>query len=157
MTLPVEEQAQARAVRELQSAAGGVEASGSICEKSPSLHSCYQSPQEPRSIPLRDVERLESVTHGHPGHPHVTRYLARKAGFSLVRRPAVPADRAAILDLLARQAREQGECDPELLAAIADGAIDAAEAARLIPLFHRRLETTAQMLAELEAIAGAEQ
>lgn len=154
MTLPVEEQRQARTVRELIAAAGGVEAAERDCDKSKSLFSAYQSPTDPRSITLRDIEILESVTHGKLGHPIVTRYLARVAGYILVNRPDVPADRAEMMQLLAKQAEERGACDPEMMRALADGKIDQEEAQRLIPLMRQRLETDAQMLAQLETIAG---
>ncbi|WP_374406558.1 hypothetical protein [Pelagerythrobacter sp.] len=154
MSLPPDEQRQARVVRELIHAAGGVEACERDREKSKSLFSAYQSPNDPRSMPLDDIEFLESVTHGKLGHPHVTRYLARQAGCVLLPRPEVPRDRSDIITLLARQARERGECDPELLTALADGNIDEDEAERLIPMMRQRLETDAHMLAQLEAIAG---
>lgn len=154
MSVPVEEQRQARIVRELVAAAGGVEACERDCDKSKSLFSAYQSPNDARSIPLRDIERLEAVTHGRIGHPHVTRYLARQAGYILLQRPDIPHDRSDILTLLARQAKERGECEPEMLEALSDGNIDEEEAERLIPLLRKSLETTAQMLAEVEAIAG---
>lgn len=154
MSLPVEEQRQARVVRELVAAAGGVEAAERDCEKSKSLFSAYQSPNDGRSITLRDIELLEAVTHGKLGHPHVTRYLARQSGYILLKRPDVPHDRSAILALLARQAKERGACDAEMLDTLADGHIDEAEAERLVPLLRQSLETTAEMLAELEAIAG---
>lgn len=152
--LTVTEQQQARKARDLIEAVGGLEPSAEITGLSTSQLGRYQSPTERDSMPLRVIEELEAVTHSEIGHPIVTRYLARRAGYSLLRRPDVPACRSAILDLLARQAKEQGECDPEMLHALADGQIDAEEAERLIPLFYRRLETTAQMLAELHAIAG---
>ena len=153
MSLPVEEQRQARVARELIAAAGGVEAAERDCDKSKSLFSAYQSPNDSRSITLRDIEILESVTHGRAGHPIVTRYLARVAGYILLKRPALPSDRADILNLLAKQAEERGQCDPELMRALADGTIDEAEATRLVPMMRQRLETDAQMLAQLEAIA----
>lgn len=154
MTLSVREQRQARIVGELIKAAGGVEAAAEICGKSPSLFSAYQSPNDHRSMPLRDIEALEGVTHGQLGHPHVTRFLARQAGYSLLQRPNVPRDRREIMALLSKQAKERGETDPEILDAVADGQIDEDEAERLIPLLRKSLETTAQMLAEAEAIAG---
>lgn len=154
MTLPVEEQRQAEAVRGLIAASGGVEAAERDCEKSKSLFSAYQSVNDARSIPLRDIALLEAVTHGTTGHPQVTRYLARRSGFDLVRRPTVPAARREILDLLADQAKAKGECENEILHALADGAVDCAEAKALIPLFRRSIELSCQMLAELEAIAG---
>jgi hypothetical protein len=154
VTLPSDEQRQARVVRELIHAAGGVEACERDCGKAKSLFSGYQSPHDSRSIPLRDIEILESVTHGKLGHPHVTRYLARQAGYILLRRPDVPHDRADVMRLLARQARERGEREQQILDALGDGALDEAEAELLIPLFRLSLETTAEMLAELEAIVG---
>lgn len=156
MNLPIEEQRQARIVGQLISAAGGVEAAGRDCGKSKSLPSAYQSPHDARSMPLRDIEQLESITHGTAGHPLVTRYLARQAGCILIKRPVTHTGKADVLPLLARQAMERGEADREMFTALEDSTIDPAEAARLVPLMRKKLETDAQILAELEAIAGME-
>jgi len=151
--LSVQEQQQARKARELIEAVGGLDAAAEITGMSISHLGRYQSPNERDSMSIRIMEQLEAVTHGELSHPIVTRYLARRAGYSLVRRPDVPAGRGAILELLAEQAKNQGQSDPEMFRALADGQVDAEEADRLIPLFYKRLETTAQMLAELHAIA----
>lgn len=42
---------------------------------------------EARFAPIDAVADLEGVTHGHAGHPHVTRRLARQAGYALVPLP----------------------------------------------------------------------
>lgn len=42
------------------------------------------NPRLPEFAPLHIVAALEACTVGHPGHPHVTRLLARRAGFVLV-------------------------------------------------------------------------
>lgn len=154
MNLPTDEQRQARVVRELIAAAGGVEVAERDCDKSKSLFSAYQSPNDPRSIPLRDIEILESVTHGTTGHPVVARYLARQAGYSLMKRPCITASGDDLLRLLAGSAKAKGECETQILSDLADGTIDPQEAERLLPLFRRSIELTSQMLAELEAIAG---
>ena len=155
MSLPVEEQRQARRVRELVSAAGGVENCEDHCGKAKSLFSGYQSPNDSRSIPLRDIELLESVTHGKAGHPIVTRYLAGRAGYTLVRRPVVTAEGADLLALLGKQAKAKGRADSRICTALADDhQVDEAEAIALIPHLAESLEITAQMLAEIEAIAG---
>lgn len=154
MNVPVREQDEARIVRELIEMVGGLEGASGIVDLSTSQLSRYQSPHERDSMPLRVIRQLENVTHGKEGHPHVTRFCARHLGYSLMKRPEVPAARGDIMKLLAKQARERGETEPEMLDAVADSEVDADEAARLIPLYRRSLETTAQMLAELEAIAG---
>lgn len=152
--LPREEQRQARRARELVEAAGGLEACAEETGLSTSHLSRYGSTAEKDSMPLRVIERLESVTHGMPGHPVVTTYLAARQGFTLVKRPQVPSDRAALMELLSQHASARGECEKQILHALADGRVDAGEASALVPLFRASFELTNQMLAELEAIAG---
>lgn len=155
--LPREEQRQARRARELVEAAGGLESCAEETGVSTSQLSRYGSRNEKDSMPLRVIEALESVTHGTPGHPVVTTYLAARQGFTLVKRPEVPSDRAALMELLSRHAKARGECEQQILHALADGRVDPAEARNLIPLFRASFELTNQMLAELEAIAGDDQ
>lgn len=149
-----EEQRQARRARELVEAAGGLEACAEETGLSTSQLSRYGSTSDRDSMPLRVIERLESVTHDTLGHPLVTTYLATRQGFTLVRRPQVPSDRAALMELLSRHAKARGECEQQILHALADGKVDAPEARALVPLFQTSFELTNQMLAELEAIAG---
>jgi len=150
-----EEQRQARRAKELVEAAGGLEACAEETGIGTSQLSRYGSKTEKDSMPLRVIERLESVTHDTYGHPLVTTYLAERQGFTLVRRPEVPSDRAALMELLSQHAHARGECEQQILRALAnDGKVDGGEARDLVPLFRTSFELTNQMLAELEAIAG---
>ena len=155
--LSTDEQRQARRVRELIHDAGGLEAAAEEAKIGKTQLGRYQSTAERDSMPLRVIEALEAVTVGKPNHPVVTRYLAARQGYTLVKRPEVPADRAQIMDLLAKQATASGTSANETLKALMDDdRLDAAEARELIPLYQERLQLVAQMLAELEAIAGEE-
>lgn len=64
---------------------GGQEAAAAECGKSQGHMSRYGVPHTNDFMPIDDVLRLEACTHGQAGHPHVTRVLAREAGYVLVR------------------------------------------------------------------------
>ena len=154
MTVAPREQQQADVVRQLIEAAGGLEAAAEITGMGTSQLARYQSPHEQASMPLRIIAALEAVTHGQVGHPHVTRFLARRNGYALIRRPAAVAQGQDLMRLLADHARTKSECEGEILEALADLKLSQGEAIDLLPKFRRSLEITAQMLAELEEIAG---
>lgn len=93
VVLPPDLQAGKRATKSLIKAAGGQEEAASITGKSQPRLSSYGLPNTGDFIPVDAAHALEAVTHGQPGHPHVTRWLAHEAGYLLVRKPStVPAD-----------------------------------------------------------------
>lgn len=152
MTLPVEEQRQARAVRTLISAAGGLEPAAEVTGKSTSQLSRCSSPNDKDSLSIRDVELLESVTHSTAGHPHVARYLAARAGFVLFRQPTAAPQGADLLQLVARQAKESGDITANMIAALADKHLSKAEILKLRREVHELIEVAVCMDAELNAI-----
>ncbi|MCB2051984.1 MAG: hypothetical protein KDE63_11210 [Novosphingobium sp.] len=127
MTLPVEEQRQARVARNLIREAGGLEPAAEHVGKGKSQLGRYQSAHEPDSITLRDIELLEGVTHGKAGHPIVTRYLAQQAGYALVRLPTAVPHGNELLQLVARQAKESGDITQGVIAALDDQSVDLGE------------------------------
>ena len=153
MNIAPREQQDAETARKLIEAAGGLEASAELAEISKTQLGRYQSKTERDSMPLRVIRALQAVTHGLAGHPVVTRYLARCDGYALVKLPDTPADRSNILQLAAKAAQERGDADSQMMSALADGQVDRVEAGTLLPLMRRRVETDAQILIELEAIA----
>lgn len=151
MTLPVEEQRQASAVRKLVAAADGVEPAAHDIGKGKSQVSRYQSVTEPDSITLRDIEILEGVTHGKPGHPIVTRYLARRAGCALVHLPVVRATGTELLHLVGEQARESGRITASVIEALEDQRLELHEVRRIRGDIARLIDAAVSMDAEMAA------
>jgi hypothetical protein len=102
-------QAGKAATKALIRAAGGQEAAEPLTGRSQSRLSAYGLPSTDAFIPVDAVAALEAVTHGHVGHPHVTRWLAREAGYGLVRLPRPGAEPTKWGRLIAGLGREAGE------------------------------------------------
>lgn len=74
-------------------------------------------------VPIDVVIDLEAVTHGMPGHPHVTRYLCERAGGTFV---ALPTAEQTIKDFHAAVAaliRESHDVATRLIDALGDGRV----------------------------------
>jgi len=125
--LPPALQAGKAATKALIRAAGGQEAAAAETSKSQPRLSAYGLPNTDDFIPIDTVAALEAVTHGLPGHPHVTRWLAREAGYDLVRRPTAPAAAGDWHAALAAVSKESGEAVSLVLGALGDGMVDKAE------------------------------
>lgn len=80
-------QAGKAAFRALIAAYGGQDAAAIETGRSQSRLCAYGLPNTPDFAPLDIVVALEASTHGLPGHPPVTRWMARQAGYILVPRP----------------------------------------------------------------------
>lgn len=100
--LTASKQALKAATRQLVQAAGGQEAAATYTRFV--RHQAFSDfgnagpDHAAKFAPIDAVADLEAVTHGTPGHPVVTRALARAAGFALV---PLPAARTAELDFAA--------------------------------------------------------
>jgi hypothetical protein len=97
------------AFREAVAAAGGQELVARESGKTQSRISDYGSPNTADFAPLDVVRRVEALGFGAPGHPHVTRALARASGAALS--PALPpaSGLADLGDHLAAIARETAD------------------------------------------------
>lgn len=149
MSAPLEEQSQARAFKRLVREAGGLESAQEETGKSKTQLHRYTDPADPASAPIAIVEALEAITHDRTGHPIVTRHLATKAGFSLVKVPRVPATGGDLLTLVAAQARESATITGSVIQAIEDHEIDGDECDEIIGKIDRALELLALMRAEV--------
>lgn len=150
--LTVEEQAQSRAASALVASVGGTLPAHAICGKSESQLSKYGRPNYDESMPIAVVEALESVTHGMQGHPHVTRHLANRAGYALVKLPEVTATGSDLLKLLGVQSKEAGDIANEICLSIADGHVDALEATQIRKEIWELIRNAMAMDAELALI-----
>lgn len=114
-------QAGKAATRALIRAVGGQEEAAPLTGRSQPRLSAYCGPNTDAFIPVDAVLALEAVTHGHAGHPHVTRWLAREAGFALLRLPQfTPAGGGAIHRAVSGVSKEAGELVGLVCDALAD-------------------------------------
>jgi hypothetical protein len=124
-------QAGKAATKALIRAAGGQEEAAPLTGRSQPRLSSYCGPNTDAFIPVDAVAALEAVTHGHPGHPHVTRWLAREAGYALL--PLSRFRSAATGELhraVGRVAKEANDVVATTCEALADGKLDKAESRR---------------------------
>lgn len=123
MILSIDDQNAARVSKKLVQAVGGLEACAEVTGKSTSQLSRYTSPDCTDSMPITVVRELEAVSHGHAGHPHVTRMLAQAAGFGLFKLPAADAAPADWMAHLAVLSAEAGDLTSKLAVALGDRTI----------------------------------
>jgi hypothetical protein len=106
---PVRLQAGKQAFADLVDAIGGQVAAEAYSGKAQSRISAYGGRNTPWFPPVDVVVKLEGITHGQPGHPHVTRWLAREAGFGLVCLPMPGAAPTQWSGFIARLGKDAGE------------------------------------------------
>lgn len=120
--LSLKEQLLKRAARELTTAAGGGEGAGTACRLAKSQLLAAGSVNEPeRFLPIDAVGDLEDVTRGTAGWPHVTRVLARRQGFTLVRMPEPGESEADLLAFITATSKESDDVIAALIAAVRSG------------------------------------
>lgn len=152
---PVQQQLK-NATRDLVRAFGGTDPAGLACGRRQQAVSDMQSCNTDSFMPIDMVGALEDSTVGFPGHPHVTRALAQRQGFDLVKRPAaVPSD-GDLLILMARLSGQYGEITRSACEALADGVVQPVEASAVAALVQHHVEISVQMIAVLAAIAGGD-
>jgi len=96
------------ATREAVRAAGGQEFVGSEVGRSQSQMSDYCSPNVSAFMPIDIVAKVEALGAGSPGHPHITRALARHQG-DLVLDCGDDCERFPLTQLLAEVAGESSD------------------------------------------------
>jgi hypothetical protein len=142
------------ATKSLVRAAGGGEGAAATCGvrvRQQRMSDCG-NPNTLDFLRIDEVACLEDVTVGVPGWPLVTRALARRQGFELVRLPEALPENADLLKLLAESARESGDIASALLAALADGSVSRKEAGNCIVQVDEQLAVLVQMRAALSQI-----
>lgn len=116
------------ATRRLVKAAGGLEAAASVTRVGKSTLGRYQDPGSGDWMPVDVVADLESES----GQRFVTEALARQSGCLLLPLPAASAAAPEMAQRLARLGQEIAEVFAASAAALADGRVEPAEAARMI-------------------------
>lgn len=121
--LSPEDRALKRAFRTAVKAAGGQVFVGEEIGKAQSRISDYGNPNHPDMPPVDVVRDVEALSATSPGHPHVTRALARQAGghFTANAVQAAP-DPARLSEWLALVTRENAD----VVVALADENLDTA-------------------------------
>ena len=119
--MAAQQQGLKRATAALVRAVGGGEAAAGFCRyRQQKLSDCGNVNQPAEFMAADVILDLEAVTHGTPGHPVVTRYLARAAGFELVALPD-SASGGDWLQLVSDLSKEAGDCVSKIALSLSDG------------------------------------
>jgi hypothetical protein len=154
ISLTVRQQMVKRAFRKLVETVGGQELAADYLGLSQSVISDYCNINTARFAPANVIIDLEAVTHEGIGHPIMTRLMARMAGYAVV---ALPQDQSLcprnVMPLVAAQAKESGDITANIIDGLADGTLDAAEAAAARARVAELMQLCASMDAALTQIA----
>lgn len=122
------------AARALIRSAGGTDGAAETLGTRQQRMSDCGLPNTPDFLRIDEAARLEDVTVGQAGWPHVTRALAHRQGFELVPAPAHGSGDVAWGAYAARLLKETGDVLGGLGQALESGGdVDSAEAAPLLP------------------------
>lgn len=152
MVHPPALQAIKAAFRAAVRAAGGTDAVAAQFGRRQQAVSDYGLPNTDVFPPLDLVAQVEDITHGLPGHPHVTRALALHTGHVVVRLPDVGcgADVATWHGGMGALAKEAGDVTAKICTALADdGDVSGDEADALLT----EIDQAAEALAVLRLLA----
>jgi hypothetical protein len=118
--------------KELVRAVGGVEAAEAYCRPDFRRLSEYGRPDLDAFIPLDAIMDLQDVAHGRPDHPQLTRFLAKRDGYALVKLPDAGRVLAeSLVGALADASKEHSDVANGLLEALRNGEVSADQAAKL--------------------------
>jgi hypothetical protein len=120
-----DKQALKAASKRLVRAVGGVEAAALYSRPMISQLSAYGHPNAPEFMPVDVIADLEGVTHQTPDHPIITRLLARKAGFALVKLPTAPSGAVDWHREIGAISKEMGDVIQPVCEALGDGKVTA--------------------------------
>lgn len=141
------------ASRALGRAYGNGEAMAALLGRRQQHYSDCGNPNVDTWLTIHDVAQLEDRTVGSAGHPPVTRALAARHGFALVRLPdALPGD-VALLALMGKLAGESGDVTQALCTALTDSKIEDAELARIDTEIDHLIDVALRMKAAARAYA----
>lgn len=140
------------ASRELIRAVGGQEAAAEFLGSRQQRMSDCGRPNTPDFLRLDEIARLEDVTHGDPGHPHITAALARRQGYAIVRLPDAPPAGRDLLSILAENARENGDVASAILSAIGDGKVDGPERRAILGQIDEQIHVAMRLRSTIAAL-----
>ncbi len=116
------------ASRALVRSYGGQVAAEELLGRAQSRYSDCGSTNTPTFLTIDEAAELEDRTSGSPGHPHVTRVMARRQGCELVPLPGALPVGGDLVPFLATLMKEFGDASSTACAVAADGRITRAEA-----------------------------
>ena len=152
LTLTSDEQDLKVAQRLLIREFGGQVVAGEHFSRPQSRYSDCGSPNTRVHLTVREVAELEDRTVGRSGHPIVTRLLARRQGYDLVRRPDAAPGEADLLLRSGELVKEAGDVVSSLARALADR--------RFLPSERREvgaeIDQLIQVAVELRALVEAQ-
>lgn len=152
--LSPEEQGLKLAGKALVAAVGGGDAASGFCRvRQQGLSEQTSINDSHKWLAVDTVMKLEAITSGQSGHPHVTRYMAARQGFALVALPSPRAVPLTPLQLIEAISKESGEVVSNL-ARHAEGGLTASEvqAAQLVREFDELIRIGVEGKAAMLAI-----
>jgi hypothetical protein len=152
IVLPADQQELKGACRALVRSFGGQDAAASrLGTRQQRISDCINRSTD-SFLRIDEIAVLEDETVGHPGHPHVTAARARQLGYELVRTPTITATGKDLLQLFARQSKENSDLAQAIVEAHADGTITGSEAERIESECDDIIATALAMRAEARLI-----
>lgn len=154
-----DEQALARATKQAIQAAGGLE----VCARETGLSTSHlsrcSSPNHPDSITCRDAAIIDSLTHGHAGHPFIMRARARQLDCLVIEMPDPHDDHDHLLASITDLTISLGETARAIHDAMhphGDGGTDVtpAEARHVLDALEEHDRKSASLRKQLEMLAG---
>lgn len=155
-----DEQSFARATKQAIQAAGGLEVCARETGLSTSQLSRCSSPNYADSITERDAAIIDSLTHGHAGHPFILRARARLLGCLVIDLPDATDDDNQLLDNVTELTVSLGDTARSIHDALhPDGEegpkVSPAEAITALARVEEHERSTAKLRKKLERLAGA--
>jgi hypothetical protein len=130
---------------------GGVETAETFCRPNSRRLSEYGLADTDTFIPLDAIMDLQDCAHHLPDYPPLTRFLATRDGFALVKLPeGGSVTQQSLVGALADASREHSDVANGLLEALRNGAVAPDEAARL----QRECIESAEAAMRLHALLG---
>lgn len=129
----------------------GMDKVAKLLGRSQSRISHYCSSNRDEFMPIDLVAELEQLTVGKPGHPRITRALARQAGFLLVPEGGEQGDLRPLGDHLADVVGEAADVMASMKFALAVNGMKRIDRARAIAEARQLQDAAAELVAALEA------
>lgn len=143
------------ATRDAVRAAGGQEFVAGEVGRTQSRISDYCSPNVREFMPLDIAAKVEALSAGSPGAPHITRALARAAGVAVVESDQPGAGHAELAQWLAAIAGESGDVIRGLAAGVLHNGSAAQAVMAMKPEERHRLSSEVAQLVDLLVNFGA--
>jgi hypothetical protein len=144
------------AYRASVAACGGQDGVAITTGKSQQRISLYGHPNSDVFPPLDVILAQEAVSHGTPGHPHVTRFFAREAGYELFKMPEPGEGPIRWGAICATLTKEHSDVVTHVCGALDDGTLTKAEAQKCLSELNEDLVARMRLRAALLAVLEGE-